>query len=409
MKKIISLVTMATLVVSLGACSASSKDSEKDAKTETEAEMSISESEESETEEETGPNYQEGVWSMLDWANSNMQSRYDAMAFDDDYIYFQSDWEPYRCHYDGSGVEKLSKPFCTIFNTDGMLWGYSGLRTDDVAGDEGIVSFDPETGERTMIAEMRGSDYCPSVLVSGNWLVYVGGSENKLILYDLRTGKKKTISRPHTEGGELSNISTCLYGNTLYILFGTMPEKDSFRHEFMLASYELGSDAEAFTEVLTDLYPGGFKSSFWLEDGMLLLDTSEGSQYYHARFSDIDENGHWNYKTEENKVGTDMTAGDAVHRAAENIPFQFNSRYIIGDDLLFVNEEAIEYYEDFDFTKKQVLWDGKLDGQPKDACIGQCNGSVYVFLGEDKSDVHEIMKISEGGVIEHIPVELPAE
>ena len=189
---------------------------------------------------------------------------------------------------------------------------------------------------------------------------------------------------------------------------GTMPEKGSYRHEFMLASYELDSGAEKMTEMLTDLYPGGFKTSFWLEDGMVFLDTSEGAQYYHARFSDIDEDGHWNYKTEENKVGTNLAAEDALSYVEDDVPYRPNNRYILGDDLLFVSREKIEYFEDFDFTKSQILYEGDLgDGSAEDTSIGIYKGSVYIFLDDDNFGEYNIMKVSEGGVTEYIPVDLP--
>ena len=407
MKRMLTWMTAAVMVLSLAACGGSSEDAEEDVKTETVSEVSESESEEPAEEEEEAPMYQEGAWAMLEWANSSLQSRCDFMAFDEYYIYFQHNSDSYRCHYDGSGVEKLEKPFCTIFTTDGTLWGYSGESTSDIPGEEGVYSMDPETGEMTMITELPGSSYCPHVLVSGKWLCYVD-NRNNVILHDLATGEEKNIIEPHTAEGELSNVSLCLYGNTIYTLFGTMPEKGSYRHEFMLASYELDSGAEKMTEMLTDLYPGGFKTSFWLEDGMVFLDTSEGAQYYHARFSDIDEDGHWNYKTEENKVGTNLAAEDALSYVEDDVPYRPNNRYILGDDLLFVSREKIEYFEDFDFTKSQILYEGDLgDGSAEDTSIGIYKGSVYIFLDDDNFGEYNIMKVSEGGVTEYIPVDLP--
>ena len=425
MKRFIALVLTAAMLISLVACGATGKgdnsftpegegdktESSRDTETDTPEGTKPDQEEESapipEQMEEV-PMTTEGVWRMIDWANCDIQTRADHMAFDEEYIYFQFDSDTYRCHYDGTGVEKLDQGLYTMFTTDGIIWGFWAEPGYDPEG-EGIYSLDPVTLERTLEVEMPESARCYLVLVSGDWLCYLGSNYKDLIVRNLKTGEEKIILEPHTPGGKLSNIAACVYGNTLYILFGTIPEEEQYRHEWMLASYELGSGAEKATELLADLYPGGFRSSFWMEEGMLLLDTSEGAQYYYAKFSEIDENGNWDYKKEENKVGTDLLAEDALPRTYDEIPFQMNGRYILGNDLVFIEDSSIRYYTGFDFTTCEILWEGDMRNQPLDNSHGIYNGSVYIFLREWKSDVYEIMKISEGGVVEHIPITIPEE
>ena len=104
MKKLISLVLALVMVLSLAGCGATGKgegaftpdDEGNKGKTESseEEETDTSESakpEESESvPEETAeaPATTEGIWRMIDWANSDVQSRTDHMAFDEEYIYF---------------------------------------------------------------------------------------------------------------------------------------------------------------------------------------------------------------------------------------------------------------------------------------------------------------------------------
>ncbi len=420
MKRMISLVLIMALVLSLIACGAvgnggagftpDSKDTEKSEETEKDSEKETeeeetSESAEPEPEAPEEPATKPGVWSMLDWANSDVQCRTEHMAFDENYIYFQYKYKTYRCRYDGTEVEKLDD-LKTLFPTEGTLWGLWADVGSAPKG-EGIYSLNTETLERTLVVEQDDPDRCHMIFVSGDWLCYIGTNYKDVIMHNLKTGEEKNISQPNTPGGKLSNISGCVYGNTVYFLFGTIPEGEQYRHEWMLASYEFGSDAESWTTILSDLYPGAFMSSIWMEDGIMLLDQSEGMQYYYAKFSDIDENGNFNYKKEENKVGTNLKDEDTMYRLDEWVPFQMNSRYVLGNDLVLIDDNNIRYFDDFDFTTCQTLWEGSMKSTAADMSSGIYDGTVYIVISQYHSDDVLLMKITEGGNVESITLDIP--
>ncbi len=420
MKRMISLVLVMALVLSLIACGAvgnggagftpDSKDTEKAEESEKDSEKETEEEEASESAEPEPEVHEEaatkpGVWSMLDWANSNVQCRTEHMAFDENYIYFRLDDELYRCHYDGTEVEKL-EDLKTLFPTEGTMWGLWADVSRAVEG-EGVYTLNTETLERTLVEEQDDPDRSPMIFVSGDWLCSIGPNFEDVIMHNLKTGEQKNISRPNTEGGRIDNISGCVYGNTVYFLFGTIPAEGEYRHEWMLATYELGSDADSWTPILADLYPGDLVTSIWMEDGIILLDKSDGKQFYYAKFSDIDENGNFNYKKEENKIGTNLKDDDTMHRLDEFIPFPMDSRYVLGNDLVLIDSESISYFDDFDFTTCQTLFEGDMDNAGRNMSSGIYDGALYIIISQYGTDDIQLMKITEGGNTEFFMLDIP--
>jgi len=340
---------------------------------------------------------------MLETANTNRQSDRNQMAFDDEYIYFMAKYDYYRCHYDGSGVEKLDKDLEDAVFAEGKLWGYWDTTTTS-GWTGGLYSMDPKTGTMTEVISSPSSDYrITSILVSGNWMCYAGERGTALIVRNLTTGEEKTISHSTPIGGNLSDISMCIYGNTLYALINT----DAREYKCSLCSYELGSDAEAMTELCKGLTLGAVTTPIWMEEGLLLLDFTSGSQYYYAKFADI-EDGSWNYRKDDaNKFGTDMYASDAIQGVSYWINSPTNANYAVGNDLVNIGASVVEYHAGFDFTDRQLFVDGDYRSEGPSGCHGLHDGNLYIFLTKKDSAETEILKISEGGNVEHIPVVLP--
>ena len=144
------------------------------------------------------------------------------MAFDDEYIYFNvSGRGTCRCRYDGSDVQCFEKKLENAVNADGKLWGY--WYDSDAPEAAGLYSMDLKTRDMTQIIELPNKeDSITSILVSGNWLCYVGKGGTVLNVRDLTTGEEKTISEwaaPEYSAeneNRTADIPMCIYGNTLY-------------------------------------------------------------------------------------------------------------------------------------------------------------------------------------------------
>ena len=340
---------------------------------------------------------------MLETANTNIQTYSGTMAFGEEYIYFTANDKRYRCRYDGSDMQKLDKALENVVFAEGKLWGYYG---DLLHGDPyGIYCMEPETGETAVEQEFSYEEQSvSSILVSGSWMCYAGEDGSALVIRDLSTGKEKTLIHS-INYGEYSDIAMCLYGNTLYALISTGKEEGSYICS--LCTYELGSDAETMTELCSDLNPGGkIRTAIWMEDGILLFDKSEGSQYYYAKFADI-KNGSWEYRSDKNKIGTDLSGTFVGSQLGSGTC----ARYVLGNDLLLITSDSVNYIKDFDLTKTQRL-DVMEDHSfiPKsgiERSHGMHDGCVYIYTQDELTEDYIIVKISEGGTVEYIPVSRP--
>ena len=338
---------------------------------------------------------------IRDAANTSLQAANWPMAFDDSHIYFTADKALYRCNYDGSEVTRLEKDLSDITISGGKLWGAIIDRSGSF-DEEGLYSMDLETGEMTQVIKMDASP-CGVVLVSGKWLCY-GQNGRGLVLHDLTNGEEKVISEPFPADESVDVVEMCLYGKTLYAIVGSTV-KGEMRYEYTFCSYELDSGAETMTR-LVDKFPGGRTTSFWMEDGLLLIEPDTGAQYYDARFADIAD-GTWNYRQEEKKVGTDMTAAGTEEGLNDKIRNAFNARYLLGDGLLLIEEKRVQYFPDMDFSAPVLVWDQTLPRSAYRLCHGIHDGAVYLLVEKDGAAPGEILKITEGGVVEHIPITLP--
>lgn len=397
MKRVISMVLAMVLVLSLAACG-SAKGSSPAASDNGNAADTAEKEEKSGTPEAAASEDNKKQQSasgdfdptMIEAANSNTQAWLDTMAFDDEYIYFTAHYDSYRCRYDGSDVQKLELNLEAPVGADGAVWGYWYKAGFD---DAGLFKLDPKTGEMTMAADMTGQgQLVVSILVSGNWLCYSTEGGSMINVRDLTTGEEKTIKINYKESG-IRDVPVCIYGNTLYVM-----------DDGILYSYELGSDATGMTSLNDSLgYVGKDGTVIWTEDGLYFVDNNSGYQYYHAKFADLQDDGKWDCKTEENKVGTDMNADDALTGISMVINDNANSKYVLGNDLLVIGWNTIDYYEDFDFTKSKTLINGDFSVGAYEASHGIHEGSVYYFA----ENTSEILKIAEGGTVEHIPVAIP--
>ena len=399
MKKLTLWVLALVMVLSLTGCGSSEKGNNSTdsavAVKQTDAEDKTAEkSEKSETvkeEREQQPTSANVDLTMIEAANSNVQTWLNTMAFDEDYIYFMGNYDRYRCRYDGSDVQKLELDLGSTVTADGTLWGYWHKAGFDEGG---IYSMDPKTEEMTMVTELPSQNQLVvSILVSENWLCYTADRGKILNVRDLTTGVEKTIKNNYTEGNQIRDIPMCIYGNTLYVF-----------DDGILYSYELGSDASGMTSMNDSLgYVGKDGTVIWTDDGLYFVYNDREYQYYHARFADLKDNGKWDCKKEENKVGTDMLTEGSVTGIAMNIDDNANSKYVLGNDLLVIGWNNINYYKDFDFTEKQTLIDGEFQVGAFEASHGMHDGSVYYYVEK----TGEILKISEGGKVERIPVAMP--
>ena len=102
-----------------------------------------------------------------------------------------------------------------------------------------------------------------------------------------------------------------------------------------------------------------------------------------------------------------MTAAGAEEGLNKKIRNAWNARYLLGNGLLLIEEERVQYFPDMNFSAPVLVWGEKL---PRDAyrlCHGIHDGAVYLSIIEDGAASGEILKFSEGGVVEHIPITLP--
>jgi hypothetical protein len=137
------------------------KGSEKDTESqETGDENREAESESPETDENTSDenNASDVDPAMIDLANSNLQTKYNQTAFDDNYIYFHARDCVYKCRYDGSDVSAVieDKALQNMIVADGKLWGYWWTGDSDDPDPRGLYSVDLETG--TLKAEIESPD-----------------------------------------------------------------------------------------------------------------------------------------------------------------------------------------------------------------------------------------------------------
>ena len=330
---------------------------------------------------------------MVELANSNIQTKYSQIAFDDTYIYFPAKDQMFRCRYDGSEVTAVfDKELTNAVAADGKLWGY--YHTRKAEEQSALYSIDLQTLSAAPEIETNGGwdeDYITSILISGNRMFYVARDGLELVDRDMTTGEEKTICKWTEEENATKDISMCLYGDTLYVLFYSSPSD----YRYSLCSYDLGGNADELTEVAT-FSNNGPRAWIWTEDGLLIPGSS---QFYHAGWSDV-KDGKWDYRKDENKVGSEFD-NTIFDRVGDN----FNrSRYVLGNDLLVIDFSDVFYYKDFDFAAEQKLL--KLEGGSFGANTkphGMHDGSVYIYNWQDK----EILKISEGGNVEHIPVTIP--
>ncbi len=356
---------------------------------------------ESMTEEpETAPADDPAV--VLDTVNTSVQTGEWPMAFDEEHIYFTADDSLYRCRYDGSEVTRLGLALSNTAVAGGKLWGMYVDRSGEY-DEEGLYEVDLSTGEMTQVVKMEAFP-AGTFLASGKWLCY-GQNGRGLVLRDVTTGEEKVISEAFPADESVEVIEMCLYGNTLYAIIGSTV-KGEMRYEYTFCSYEMDSGAETMTRLL-DKFPGGRTTSIWVEDGLLLIEPDTGAQYYHARFADIGADGTWNYKQEENKVGTDMTAAGAESGLNDKIRNAFNTRFLLGNGLLLIEDERVQYFPDMDFAAPVLVWEGKLENSAFRLCHGIHDGAVYLLAKEDKAASGEILKFLADGTVEHIPVTLP--
>ena len=124
--------------------------------------------------------------------------------------------------------------------------------------------------------------------------------------------------------------------------------------------------------------------------------------FYLAKFSDI-QDGKLSYRKEENQIG--VALANSHDRSVYNmITDNYNtSRYVLGNNILFLGYSKVYYYKDFDLTNEQMLVE--LDGV-NDKPNGVHNGSLYIF---DYGWEAQFVKISEDGTVEYIPVTMPEE
>jgi predicted small lipoprotein YifL len=409
MKRVISMVLAMVLVLSLAACGSAKGSSAPEsiqentsASTEKDVENSTSEDADSANDENNQAAVGQTGSAMLDAANTCRQSDYNNnMAFDGEHIYFYSSHDLYQCGYDGSNVRKMDTALENIVAAEGKLWGFYAEYQKPGA----VYSLDPETGVMDPVSEMPYAGVIADLLlVSGNWLCYARDSGNELVVHDLTTGEEKTIFT-YEFGGLLRSIdSICIYGDTLYALI----QDTSKDRNCVLCSYELGSGDDKMTQLSKTLYLGPTTSTIWMDEGIFLIDWNDGCQYYYARFSDIDEDGYWNYRdNEDNKIGTDMYASDAITGVGSWIASPYNSNFVVGNDLVDIGSNVVEYHTDFDFTARDLLVNGDSRCDGSKGCHGIYNGAVYLFLDKTSSAEAEIVKIAEGGTVEHIPVAIP--
>ncbi len=326
---------------------------------------------------------------MLETANTNRQSYRGQMAFDGDYMYFHSGYDLYRCRYDGSDVQKLEIDLDDIIVAEGKLWGF---RSGDVTKPGAIYSMDLSTCAMTQVTETAGG--VASILVKGNWMCYVGDNGTALIVRNLDSGEEKTISQYSLyKSGGLYDISMCIYGDTLYALINNSGI-------YALCTYILGSDADSMTVVVQDLKmqmddQDGFVP-IWMEDGLLLLSYEWGiGQYSYAKFADLEKDGSIDYYNKDIRIGT---------KDERYILNDINQpRFVLGNDLVLPASKSIKYYKGFDLSEEQKIWEGKNTESTYELRMGMHDGSLYYY----DENTSEILKISEGGAVEHIPVTIP--
>ena len=70
---------------------------------------------------------------------------------------------------------------------------------------------------------------------------------------------------------------------------------------------------------------------------------------------------------------------------------------------MLINRDLVLYYPGFDFNAEMIVADRLSDYR---GCVGNYDNAVYLFT-KDSSSGSEILKISEGGNVEHIPVAIP--
>lgn len=396
------ILMLVLLLVSASGCKCSGSKS-KESQTETresQADEAPAEDTAAEEEENTDAAVSKADRAMLEMANNNIQARYNQMAFDDEYIYFNvSGRGTCRCRYDGSDVQCFEKKLENAVIADGKLWGY--WYDSDAPEAAGLYSMDLKTGDMTQIIELPNKeDSITSILVSGNWLCYVGKGGTVLNVRDLTTGEEKTISEwaaPEYSAeneNRTADIPMCIYGNTLYAMIYTAP-KD---YKWSVCSYELGSNADMVTDAAVFTYTPSPRAWVWMENG-LLIPGSE--QYYYAEWSDI-EDGNLAFRNEENIIGTKFSeGGDFWNMSSDN----YNTiRYVLGNDLMFIQYGGVQYYKDFDFEEQQKIQE--LSQDALSSPHGIHDGALYIYTSGYYS---EILKISEGGTVERIPVTLPEE
>ena len=398
MKKLTLWVLALVMVLSLTGCGSSEKGNNSTdsavADKQTDAEDKTAEKpEKSETVKEEKEQQSSSVnadQTMLDAANTSVQTNMFRMVFDKDYIYFTDGYDSYRCHFDGSNVEKLEKNLDNLVVSEGKLWGYEQA---NVAGPGGLYSTDLSTGEMTKVVETPNNDNdIAAALVSGNWLCYTGERGTALIIRDLTTGEEKMIAHSYPVGrsGGFSDLSMCFYGDMLYALIDNSGIVN-------LCSYKLGSGDDEMTVLAQNLPAHGARTPIWMEEGLLLTEKRFGGEmlYYYAKYSDIGEDGKWKYTEEENKLGT---VGQEYELSNEAY-----SRYNLGNDFVLINRNRVLYYPGFDFSAEKIVADGLSDYR---GCVGKYDNAVYLFT-KDSTSGSEILKISEGGDVEHIPVAIP--
>ena len=356
---------------------------------------SASDNNTSKEEEKNEPAAPAADLAMLEQANTNIQTNSFQVSFDDKYIYFPARDAVYRCNYDGSDVTVLSsqKQLQNTVVKDEKMWGY--WWTGNAEDPTGLYSVDLATGSITSEVETSGKeDRITSVLISGNWMFYVAKNGMELVSRNLSTGEEKTICNWTKDENVTEDISMCIYGDTLYVLFYSSPSD----YRYSLCSYDLGSNADSLTEIATFTNNDSPRAWIWMDDGLLI---PASSQLYYAKWSDV-KDGKWDYRKDENKVGTEFD--DSI---SEKLSDNFNrSRYVLGNDLLVIDYSKIYYYKDFDFSSEQILLE--LDGGSfgiNSNPHGIHDGAVYIY--NYAYPEYEIIKITEGGAVERIPVTLP--
>lgn len=332
---------------------------------------------------------------MIEIANTCKQSGTDRLAFSDEYVYFTSSHDTYRCRYDGSDVKKLDKSLEYRVAMEGKLWG-NWYNTGDA--ESGLYSIDTKSGDLKL--EVPTSNRNSTVLVSGNWLCYAGEEGTALIVRDLTTGEEKTIATSVQSDRGTSEISMCIYGNTLYALINTY----AGGYDCILGAYELGSGADKITEVCENRLPThAVTAPIWMEEGILFPEVRFGGeiQYRYGKFEDI-KDGKWDITgKEDNTVGT---KGQEFIICKDN-----TSKYVMGNDFIIIDGSKVNYYPEMDFSAEKTLatYGEKNYSYGRQIGHGMYNGVLYIFLDKDSSSGAELLKITEGGNVEHIPVEVP--